>query len=67
MNYAAEKGNCVYTYNEIFKIVDGSDTPTDNLSRSEILDIFYEEVLLNGNNSNIVYFDDNKYKRVLWV
>ena len=36
------------------------------MTRVEIIDEFYKELLLNGNNSDMVYFDGKEYLKINW-
>lgn len=60
-----------YTYSKIVDLLNNSDRPNqkelENMTRVEIIDEFYKELHLNGNNSNTVYFDGKEYLMVDWI
>ena len=49
--------NCVYNWEGIVGIIRNSYDDTYKLSNAEILDLFYSDLELNGNNSKLIYFD----------
>jgi len=59
--------HCVYTYKDIFNLLldmkNGEDI--NNMTPLEIIDSFYTELNLNGNNTHALYFD-NEYKIIRW-
>ena len=60
-----------YTYNGIIKLLSNSDRNPElkelkGMTRTEIVNEFYQELDLNGNNSDMTYFDGNKYLKVHW-
>lgn len=61
----------VYTYEMIVKLLQNSDRPgkidLQELTRSQIMDEFFEDLYLNANNSDTVYFDGSKYLKVNWI
>ena len=59
-----------YTYKEIVDLMFNSEYPkgngpTEDSSTSDIIDLFYEEFDLNGNNTDALYFD-GEYKIISW-
>lgn len=59
-----------YTYSKIVDLLNNSDRPNkelENMTRVEIIDEFYNELQLNGNNSDMTYFDGKEYLMVEWV
>ena len=70
--------HCVYTYNKIVKLLKESDIKinnlyvegieiVDNMKPSEIMNMFYNELDLDGNNTDALYFDKGKYNIIQWV
>jgi hypothetical protein len=61
----------VYTYEMMVKLLQNSDRPgkrdLQEMTRMEILDEFFNDLYLNGNNSDTVYFDGAKYLKVSWI
>lgn len=59
-----------YTYSKIVGLLKNSDRPNskelESMTRVEIIDEFYKELLLNGNNSDMVYFDGKEYLKINW-
>ena len=59
-----------YTYSKIVNLLNNSDRPNlkglENMTRVEIIDEFYKELNLNGNNSDMVYFDGTEYLKINW-
>lgn len=65
-SYNDGQGDCyVNTFDEIVELFE--DVDISNLNRTQILDRFYNESCLNGNNSNISYYDGEKYLNVFFI
>jgi hypothetical protein len=60
-----------YTYTKIVGLLKNSDRPNkrplEDMTRVEILDEFYDELMLNGNNSDVIYFDGKEYLKINWT
>lgn len=58
------------TYSKIVDLLKNSDRPNskelESMTRVEIIDEFYKELHLNGNNSDMVYFDGKEYLKINW-
>ena len=54
----------VYTFDDVLSFFEGDDI--SELSRTDILDSFFNESELNGNNSVQVYFGDNGFVELNW-
>lgn len=55
--------NCVYNWKDI---VDIGEDDVEGKTNIEILDMFYDGNELNGNNSNLIYFD-GEMKNLLFI
>lgn len=61
--------HCAYSFLEIIDMVSlwyEDENAIHELSHTQIMDRFYEETLLTGNNSDCFYFD-NEYFVIDWV
>lgn len=60
-----------YTYSKIVGLLNNNDRPNldklEDMTRVQIIDEFYKELYLNGNNSGMVYFDGTEYLEVNWT
>jgi hypothetical protein len=59
-----------YTFSKIVELLKNSDRPgkknIENMTRVEIIDEFYDELMLNSNNSDMIYFDGKEYLKINW-
>jgi len=61
-----------YTYKDILLLLEDSENPNrqqelSDMTRSQILDEFYTELNLGGNNSDMVYFNGEEYQEVRFI
>ena len=62
-----QNDHCVYTYKKILELAGPFGMQIYGKSRTEIIDIFYDDNDLTGNISDELYFDtDGEYKNVEW-
>ncbi len=59
-----------YTFDGILELLKNSDRPgkkeLETMTRTEIVDEFFDDLDLNSNNADTVYFDGKQYLKVSW-
>jgi hypothetical protein len=55
----------VYTFDDVLTFFEDDDIST--WSKIEILNTFFNQTELNGNNTKQVYFDDRGYVELEWI